>query len=106
MVRLGALSAAFLLAGALTGVALAFVPHVEAALSRRGAILVDDQLLPRDVPLRPFVERMAARVAAREAYLRLPEGLEPTMFSEIGIEVDVDATLAEVARALPVRSGS
>jgi vancomycin resistance protein YoaR len=106
MVRLGALSAAFLLAGALTGASLALVPHVEAALSRRGAMLVDDQLLPPDVPLRPFVERMAGRVAVREAYLRLPEGLEPTTFRELGIDVDVDATVAEVARALPVRSAS
>lgn len=102
--RLGALSAAFILGGVLTGVSLALVPRLEPLLSERGAVLVDGNVVPADAPLRPFLERLAARAARREAYLRLPERLEPTTFDELGIDVDIDATLLAVTRALPVRS--
>lgn len=102
--RLGVLSAAFLLGGALTGLSLALVPRVDAALSQRGPLLVDGHVLAPDVPVRSFIERRGARMAGREAYVRFPEGLEQATFRELGIAVDVDATLAEVTRALPVRS--
>jgi len=93
-----------MLGGALTGLSLALVPHFESLFSQRAALLVDGYVLTPDAPLRPFLERLAARAGTREAYLRLPEGLERATFSDLGIGVDVDATLGEVTRALPVHS--
>jgi vancomycin resistance protein YoaR len=96
------LASALVLGGAFAGVFMACVPRLERTLTERGTVVVDGRTLPPDVEVRPWLERLAARVAEREAYVSLPESLEHTTFRELGVELDVDATLATVARRLPV----
>ena len=93
-----------MLGGALAGVVLACAPRLARAFSRPPTVVVDGRLLPAGAALRPSLERVAAQVSEREAYLSLPESLEMTTFAELGIELDVDATLVSVTRALPVRT--
>jgi vancomycin resistance protein YoaR len=69
-------------------------------------VVVGDGWLAPEAEPRAFVERLAARVGEREAYFSLPEAVERTRFAELGIGIDVNATLAALERALPVRSFS
>ncbi|HEY3497205.1 MAG TPA: VanW family protein [Polyangiaceae bacterium] len=100
--RLLSMTSAFVLGGALAGAALASAPRLERSLAVRPGVVVDGRWLPADTAVRPWLEGIAARVSAREAYVSLPESLEQTTFAELGIELDVDTTLASVTRALPV----
>jgi len=105
------LAGAFGLGGVLAGAALFAVPALERAKARNVvrvgeleasvALLGGAKAPPGESTLRSRLERLKARIAEREAYLRLPEGTEPARFSELGIELDVDATSASAQRARP-----
>jgi vancomycin resistance protein YoaR len=101
--RLGLLTAAFGLGGAAAGVLFA-APRLERALAARPALTVEERRLAGDGEPRAFVESLAASVARREAYFETPEGVERARFEEVGLGVDVDATLLAVERARRVRS--
>jgi vancomycin resistance protein YoaR len=102
-VRSWLLVAAFAFGGAVAAGALACGPTVHRALFERPAVILGDRRLGSDVDPRAFVAAVARSVGEREAYLALPEGVERTSFEELGIGLDVDATLAALIRALPVR---
>ena len=95
------LIAAFGLGGVLAGAGLFLVPALERARIQ-SYVRVGDIEAREGEKLRPRLERLGRRVAEREAYLSLPEGTEPARFSDLGIELDVDATLSSAARARPV----
>jgi vancomycin resistance protein YoaR len=97
------LALAFGLGGALAGVAVAAVPALERAHASRG-VCAGDFEAPSGANPRTWLEGLRARLAGRQAYLALPEGTEPVRFSELGLELDVDATLSDALRARP--SGS
>ncbi len=47
----------------------------------------------------------APRLAEREAFLKLPDSVEPRCFGELGLSLDVDATIDAMKRAYtPARS--
>ena len=96
------LSTLLVVGGALVGSVVALAPRYARAMAERSALIVDGRTLPHDAPLRPWLEGLAANVAQREAFLTLPESLEATTFDELGIALDVEATLARATRALPV----
>jgi vancomycin resistance protein YoaR len=98
--KLWLLLAAFGLGGALAGAALVGVPAWERARSH-GALGIGDFEARGDQNLRPVLARLEARIAEREAYLRLPEGTEKTRFGELGIGLDLERTLANARRAKP-----
>jgi vancomycin resistance protein YoaR len=94
------LVAAFVVGGVLAGVAVAGLPAWERARGH-GAVRIDDFEARGDQKLRPVLERLDGRIAAREAYLRLPEGTEMARFGELGIALDVERTLSNARRAKP-----
>lgn len=104
VVRFALPCAFFVLGGALAGAAFALSPRIERAFSPRAVLVVEGRRIPPEVALRPWIQGLASDVAEREAYLSLPESLEATTFAELGIALDVEATLVSVTRALPVRS--
>jgi vancomycin resistance protein YoaR len=103
-VRLAPLAVAFTLGALVAGAALGGVSRFERAFAGRPVVLVGDWRLRPDAELRPFVTELATRVAEREAFFAAPEADQAASFAELGIELDVDATLAALVRALPVRT--
>ena len=104
--RLGLLTAAFALGGAAAAGVLCSAPRLGRALATRPVLSVEERRLASDADPRPFVEALARGVAKREAYFETPEGVEPARFEELGLGVDVDATLLALQRARRVRSTS
>lgn len=101
--RVGRLLAAF----ALGGVAAAGVlsgPRAARLFFERPAVVVGDERLAADADPRVLVQRLAAEVAAREAYLDTPERVDQTSFAELGIGLDTNATLVALLHAMPARS--
>ncbi len=101
--RPGLLAAAFALGG-VAAAAVLYGPHVARALFERPPVILGEARLEPDADPRELVQRLAARVAAREAYLDAPEGVERTSFGELGIGLDTNATLVAVLHAMPVRT--
>jgi vancomycin resistance protein YoaR len=95
-------AAAFGFGGVLSGVGLLGIPALERAKDD-DLVRVGDLELPTKA-LRSRLEALKSRLAEREAYLRLPEGTEPARFGDLGIELDVEATLAGAEKARPDRS--
>lgn len=95
----GLLLSAFVLGGAFAGGALALLPRAEAALESRPNVLVGGWVPPSFSELPEWLERRAAAVAEREAFLNLPDSVETVRFGELGLSLDVDATLVAVRRA-------
>jgi len=102
-VRLAPLAVAFSVGALIAGAALGGVSRFERAFAGRPVLVVGDRRLRPDAELRPFLTHLAARVAEREAFFAAPEADQAASFGELGIELDVDATLAALVRALPVR---
>lgn len=100
--RPGLFAAAFALGGVVAAAAL-YGPHAARVLFERPSIVVGEDRLDPDVDPRELVQRLAARVALREAYLNAPDGIERTSFGELGIRLDANATLVAVLHAMPVR---
>jgi vancomycin resistance protein YoaR len=75
--------------------------RVERAFIRQPAVTCEGQLFSDGMRPVPFVERVARKVAGREAYLVLPEGAHRTSFAELGIELDVRETLGALRRTSP-----
>lgn len=71
------------------------------ALVERAPVTCEGHRLPSDVPPAAWISRIASRIERREAFLRLPEGPRPASFEDLGIELDVGATVARIARTLP-----
>jgi vancomycin resistance protein YoaR len=86
---------------ALTAGVVAGRPRLRRALVERAPVTCDGARLPSDVAPATWISNVAARVERREAFLLLPEGPRPTSFEELGIELDVAATLGRIARTLP-----
>jgi vancomycin resistance protein YoaR len=103
-VRAGLLLAAFALGGSLALGAQQLLPRLERSLLERPKVVVADRVLAPDADPRAFLQAAAARVAEREAFLDAPEGVERARFAELGIELDVDATLVALLGALPAPS--
>ena len=95
---------AFLLGGAAAAATVFAAPRLDRALAPRAEAVLEDVPVPARAELRPFVERLAARVAAREAFFAAADVDETVTFAELGIGLDVDTTVAALARALPVRT--
>jgi vancomycin resistance protein YoaR len=102
---------AFALGGVAAGAVVVAVPAFDRAAARNAVSVGELEAavpLSRGAPaplerakLKSRLERLKARVAEREAYLRLPEGTtDPARFADLGIELDVEGTSA---RALAVR---
>lgn len=101
--RSGLLAAAFALGG-LAAAGVLCGPHVARALFERPAVVVGDaRLEPGDDP-RVLIQRIAARVGEREAYLSAPERIERATFAELGIGLDANATLVALLHAIPERT--
>ncbi len=102
--RAGLLAVAFALGGSVALGVLLFTPALERTLRERPTVVVADRVLPPDADARAFLEVQAARVAEREAFFDAPEAVERARFADLGIELDVDATLAALLGALPAPS--
>lgn len=100
------LALAFVVGGSIAGAALLCGPRLPRALGTRPAVVVDELRLGPDTELRPFLATVAARVADREVHLAAPDADATASFRDLGIELDVDATLVALSRALPARSFS
>jgi vancomycin resistance protein YoaR len=103
-VRAGLLVAAFALGGSAALGALLLTPRLERTLLERPKVVIADRVLPPDADPRAFLETVAAEVAEREAFFDAPEAVERASFGDLGIELDVDATLTAVLGALPAPS--
>jgi vancomycin resistance protein YoaR len=100
-VKLWLLLVAFGLGGIAAATALVAVPAFERASAR--SVVTVGELEAREVAaLKPRLERLKARIAEREAFLRVPEGTEAATFVELGLELDVERTYAAAVRARPV----
>ena len=102
--RLPPLALAFVLGAAAAGTALIVTPRLGRALAPRPVVVVDDLRVDPTAELRPFLEAVAARVAEREAFLLAPDSDAAATFRDLGIDLDIDATLAALSSALPARS--
>ncbi len=97
--RFSSIAAAFVLGGALAGAAVGTIPWFEAALGDRPALLVDGFVPPERSELTGWLALRAEKIREREAHLALPDALERVSFSELGLELDVAATLAAIEHA-------
>jgi vancomycin resistance protein YoaR len=98
-VKHGPLLSAFILGGLLAGGALALRPALEAGFEARPSVLVGGWVPPAWSELPAWLESRAPSSAEREAFLKLPDGLEDRTFEELGLVLDVDATVEAVKRA-------
>ncbi|HVJ21612.1 MAG TPA: VanW family protein [Polyangiaceae bacterium] len=97
--RHGLLVAAFVLGGALAGGAVAAIPVLENLLGDRPSVLVGGYVPPERSELRGWLEQRAERLGECEAHLALDDGLERLTFAELGLDLDVDATLEAIESA-------
>jgi vancomycin resistance protein YoaR len=87
---------AFVLGGALAGGALAAIPVLETVIGDRPNVLVGGFVPPERSDLATWLRARAERLAEREVHLDLADGLETLTFAELGLGLDVEATLDAV----------
>ncbi len=97
--RISPIAAAFVLGGALAGAAVAAMPWFEAALGDRPALLVGGYVPPERSELEGWLRTRGERLLEREAHLTLPDAVDRVSFADLGIELDVGATLVAIERA-------
>jgi vancomycin resistance protein YoaR len=101
------LLSAFVLGGLLAGGALSMRSEIEALIEPCPNVLVGGWVPPAWSELPGWLESRSAGLAEREAFLKLPESVEGRTFGELGLVLDVDATLEAVRQAdAPVAFGT
>jgi vancomycin resistance protein YoaR len=100
-VRAGLLIAAFALGGSVAFGVLVARPRLERVLFERSRVVVAERVLAPDADPRTFLEALAPAIAEREAFLDAPEAVEPARFADLGIGLDVDATLVSLLGVVP-----
>jgi vancomycin resistance protein YoaR len=93
------LVSAFVLGGVLAGGALAAIPALESWSGDRPSVLVGGWVPPDRPGLASWLRQRGERLAEREAHLDLGDGLERVSFAELGVTLDVEATLEAITRA-------